>query len=88
VVLASEPAAVAKGHYFYQSRGGKDCHGPDGGGRQFINDGNGIRISGPNIVAGGVTTQYKAEDWARILRHGVRANGQAAFIMPSEDYAR
>ena len=88
VAWATEQAALERGHYLYRSRGCVDCHGQNGGGREFINDGNGMRISGPNITPGGVTAQYKAEDWVRILRHGVRANGQAAFIMPSEDYAR
>ncbi|HSH88432.1 MAG TPA: c-type cytochrome, partial [Ramlibacter sp.] len=31
---------------------------------------------------------YKPEDWVRIIRHGVKPNGQPALIMPSEDYNR
>lgn len=88
VPWATEAPALERGRYLYQSRGCADCHGRDGGGREFINDGKGMRISGPNITLGGTTARYSAEDWVRIVRHGVRANGQAAFIMPSEDYAR
>jgi mono/diheme cytochrome c family protein len=88
VAWATEAVALDRGRYLYQSRGCAECHGRDGGGREFINDGKGMRISGPNITLGGATTRYTAEDWVRIVRHGVRANGTAAFIMPSEDYAR
>jgi mono/diheme cytochrome c family protein len=32
--------------------------------------------------------RYTAQDWERIIRHGVRADGRAALVMPSEDYNR
>ena len=65
-----------------------DCHGTDGGGKEFINDGNGMRIHGPNITLGGPVTAYTPENWVRLIRHGVKSNGRPAFLMPSEDYAR
>lgn len=88
VAWATDAEGLARGNYLYRSRGCTDCHGLDGGGREFINDGKGMRISGPNITAGGPVGQYAAQDWVRILRHGVKPNGQPAFIMPSEDYNR
>jgi mono/diheme cytochrome c family protein len=88
VAWATGTAELERGRYLYQSRGCAECHGRDGGGREFINDGKGMRIRGPNITPGGTTSQYTAEDWVRIVRHGVRSNGRAAFIMPSEDYTR
>ena len=90
VAIASDPAALERGRYLYASRGCVDCHGANGGGRQFIDTADGLRVSGPNITsgAGSATVNYKPEDWVRTIRHGVKPNGQPAFIMPSEDYNR
>jgi mono/diheme cytochrome c family protein len=85
---ATDAAGIERGHYLYRSRGCAECHGADGGGREFINDGKGMRIRGPNITVGGPVGPYTAKDWERVVRHGVKANGRAAFIMPSEDYNR
>lgn len=88
VAWATDAARLEHGDYLFRSRGCADCHGRDGAGREFINDGKGMRISGPNITMGGPVGKYTAQDWERIIRHGVRADGRAAFIMPSEDYNR
>lgn len=88
VAWATDAEGLARGNYLYRSRGCTDCHGVDGAGREFVNDGKGMRISGPNITSGGPVGRYTAEDWVRVLRHGVKPNGQPAFIMPSEDYNR
>jgi mono/diheme cytochrome c family protein len=87
--FVDDAAARERGAYLYASRGCVDCHGADGAGRVFVNDG-GLRLKGPAIHTGpgSVVLQYKAEDWDRVLRHGVKPNGQAAMIMPSEDYNR
>jgi hypothetical protein len=85
---ATDTASLERGRYLYVSRGCTDCHHVHGGGREFINDPKGMRIVGPNITLGGPVAKYNADDWVRIIRHGVRANGRAAFIMPSEDYNR
>lgn len=87
VAYVSDPAALERGRYLYSTRGCVDCHGANGAGRDFVNDGT-IRISGPNITPGGVVKGYKEFDWVRIIRHGVKPNGTAAQIMPSEDYNR
>ncbi len=44
------------------------------------------RWVGPNITRGGLTKDYRPEDWVRIIRHGVKKDGTAAS-MPSRDYA-
>ncbi len=88
VAWSIDAAGIERGHYLYRSRGCADCHGVDGGGREFINDGKGMRISGPNITLGGPVVRYSAMDWVRIIRHGVKSDGRVAFIMPSEDYNR
>jgi len=82
-------AAIERGRYLYASRGCTDCHGADGGGRSFIDDGA-FRVAGPHISPGrgSVTAAYRSEDWVRTLRHGVKPSGRPALIMPSEDYNR
>jgi mono/diheme cytochrome c family protein len=88
VAYASGQQALERGKYLFESRGCVDCHGANGGGREFVNDGKGLRIAGPNITLGGVTTGYQPEDWVRAIRHGVRPGGRPLMVMPSEDYNR
>lgn len=88
VPWVSDATNLERGRYLYVSRGCTDCHHVHGGGREFINDPKGMRIIGPNITQGSPVAQYTADDWVRIIRHGVKANGRAAFLMPSEDYNR
>jgi mono/diheme cytochrome c family protein len=88
VADTTEAQALERGKYLFESRGCAECHGANGGGREFVNDGKGVRLAGPNISSAGVAAAYKPEDWVRIVRHGVKPNGQPAMIMPSEDYNR
>jgi mono/diheme cytochrome c family protein len=87
VAYASDAQALERGKYLFESRGCVDCHGANGAGRIFVDNGS-LRIAGPNISPAGVTAAYKPEDWVRTIRHGVKPNGQPAMIMPSEDYNR
>jgi mono/diheme cytochrome c family protein len=88
VPYTTDAQAVERGKYLFESRGCVDCHGANGGGRDFVNDGKGLRIAGSDITSAGATARYKPEDWVRTIRHGVKPNGQPALIMPSEDYNR
>jgi mono/diheme cytochrome c family protein len=89
VALRTDAAAVERGRYLYASRGCVDCHGDNGAGKVFVDDGA-VRIKGPNISPGPGTlvAGYKAEDWVRAIRHGVAPGGRPLMIMPSEDYNR
>jgi mono/diheme cytochrome c family protein len=91
IALRDDPGAVSRGRYLYESRGCAECHGADGAGRRFIDDvGSGLRVSGPNISPGpgSVVAAYRAEDWERSLRHGVKPDGRPLMVMPSEDFNR
>jgi mono/diheme cytochrome c family protein len=88
VAYADDPQALQRGKYLFESRGCVDCHAANGGGREFVNDGKGFRLAGPNITPGGAAASYRPEDWVRIIRHGIKPNGEPAMIMPSEDYNR
>lgn len=89
VAARTDAQALARGKYLYASRGCVDCHGANGAGRMFVEDG-GLRIAGPNITTGpgGVVGAYQPVDWVRAIRHGVNPQGRALLIMPSEDYNR
>lgn len=90
VPLVTEPAALERGRYLFASRGCADCHGSNGAGRLFLDDGRGLRIAGPNISPGpgSVVSGYTPQDWERTIRHGVGPSGRPLMVMPSEDYNR
>ena len=87
VAYVNDAASLERGRYLFSTRGCVDCHGANGAGRDFVNEGS-TRISGPNITPGGVVKAYKEVDWVRIIRHGVKPDGTPAQVMPSEDYNR
>jgi mono/diheme cytochrome c family protein len=89
VTVVTDEAALARGKYLFASRGCAECHGANGSGRVFIDDpASGFRARSPNITSGGATGNYSEVDWVRVIRHGVKKDGRAVFIMPSEDYNR
>ena len=90
VAAKTDAAGLARGQYLFASRGCVDCHGANGAGRMFVDEGDGLRIRGPNITTGpgGVVAAYQPQDWVRTIRHGVNPAGRALMVMPSEDYNR
>jgi mono/diheme cytochrome c family protein len=89
VSVVSDEAALARGKYLFASRGCAGCHAANGAGSVFIDDAaGGFRARSPNITPAGVVAKYTEADWVRAIRHGVRPDGRALFIMPCEDYNR
>ncbi|NDZ13491.1 cytochrome C [Variovorax sp. WS11] len=90
VAYREDAAAVERGRYLFASRGCVDCHGAQGNGRTFLDNGKGMRIAGPNISPGpgSVVAGYAPADWVRAIRHGVARGGRPLMVMPSEDYNR
>jgi len=88
VAYTTDAQTIERGRYLYASRGCTDCHGAQGTGREFVNDGKGTRLAGPNITSAGVVARYQPEDWNSVIRHGVKPNGRPVLVMPSEDYNR
>lgn len=86
----SDAASVERGRYVFMSRGCIECHGTNGAGKTFIDDGKGMLVHAPNISPGpgNVVAAYTADDWTRTIRHGVKPDGRPLIVMPSEDYAR
>jgi mono/diheme cytochrome c family protein len=87
VAWATDAQSLERGKYLFESRGCADCHGLNGGGREFVNNGS-LRLAGADISQGGVAANYKPEDWVRTIRHGVKPSGRPLMVMPSEDYNR
>lgn len=87
-LASADAATLARGKYLFNSRGCADCHGANGGGREFINDGKGLRLKGSDISpdAASVVAHYTPGDWVRAVRHGIKPDGRPVFFMPSEDY--
>ncbi|HSN31704.1 MAG TPA: cytochrome c [Ideonella sp.] len=90
VAWRSDAASIERGRYLYASRGCADCHGANGAGRIFIDDGHGMKVKGANISPGpgSVVANYRPEDWERTIRHGVKPDGRPLLVMPSEEYNR
>ncbi|WP_337930758.1 c-type cytochrome [Acidovorax temperans] len=88
VAYTTDAQTIERGRYLYASRSCSYCHGAQGTGREFVNDGKGTRIVGPNIRPAGVVARYPPEDWNSVIRHGVKPNGRPLLAMPSEDYNR
>lgn len=86
--FANDASLREQGHYLFESRGCVLCHGANGAGRVFVNDGKGTHIAGPNITSAGVTAAFQPQDWDRAVRHGVKPDGHPLMVMPSEDYSR
>ena len=65
-----------------------DCHTADLGGKLFIDGGPFATIYAPNLTAGrgGRLAGYNDAQLEAAIRHGVRPNGRALMIMPSDEY--
>lgn len=88
VAIPTDAKSIERGRYLFASRACVECHAIDGSGREFANDGKGLRLRGANITPAGAVAKYDAVDWVRSIRHGVAPNGRPLLIMPSEDYNR
>jgi mono/diheme cytochrome c family protein len=72
VAIPTDATGLERGGYLFATRGCTDCHGANGGGHVFIDDG-GMYAKAPNITPGpgSVVASYRPEDWVRTIRHGV-----------------
>ena len=48
VAYVDTAEAIARGKYLFESRGCAECHGTDGAGRVFIDNGPSMRARSPN----------------------------------------
>jgi mono/diheme cytochrome c family protein len=64
------------------------CHAPDLGGQILIDDPMMGTLSGANITHGhgGLSTDYRDDDWVRAIRHGVGRDSLSLLFMPSSEF--
>ncbi len=84
----AQAQALERGRHLVESRYVcAECHGKDFGGGVMIDDPMIGRLLGRNLTGGkgSRTASYRAADWDRIVRHGVKPDGTPA-LMPSVDF--
>ena len=82
--VVSDPLTVANGEHVVQLHGCRGCHGPDLGGRLFL-DITPVQLIAPNLTRGrgGIGGTYTDQDWDRAIRQGLRPSGKPLIpIMP------
>lgn len=86
IVLRTDSATLARGKRLVNIRGCVDCHGEDLGGRVMLDDPAVGRLASANLTSGGRGAKLTPIDWERAIRHGVRADGSALVVMPSQEF--
>ncbi|CCH54245.1 hypothetical protein BN8_03397 [Fibrisoma limi BUZ 3] len=86
--IPTDSASLASGKHILDTRGCVDCHGPDLGGKVFLDDPALGFIAGPNLTGGkgGLGRSLTAHDWIRGIKHGVDKAGKTLLIMPSHEF--
>jgi mono/diheme cytochrome c family protein len=76
--------ARERGEHLSHTYGCRHCHGEDLGGR-VMEEGPLMTLNAPNLTpASPVTADFRAEDWARAILHGVARDGRPLLIMPAQ----
>lgn len=89
LAIPADDAAIERGRHLATSVNAcADCHGPDLGGRVFIDAGPLGVVIGSNLTRGrgGLDASYTVRDWERAIRHGLRRDGTSLVVMPSETF--
>lgn len=87
LVLPSDHAAISHGRHLGITRGCTDCHRSDLGGQVVIQALPVAQIAAPNLTRGkgGAVAGFSVVDWERAIRHGLRPDGRALLLMPSDE---
>ena len=85
VPLPSDAASVQRGEHLATIFMCSDCHTANMGGQVFYTVPGMLTVPTPNLTAGsgGIGASFNDQDWVRAIRHGIRPDGKALFIMPS-----
>lgn len=89
VRAASDSASLARGQHLAEALGKcGECHGPDLGGKVWVDEPAFGRLAGVNLTRGrGGIGDYTDADFERAIRHGVGRDGRALIFMPAEAFA-
>jgi mono/diheme cytochrome c family protein len=89
VAIRDDGEALARGEHLVKALAGcEGCHGADLGGMVLLEDPAIMTLYGPNLTMGegGAAATFSDEDWVRVLRHGLRADGTPLLLMPSQNF--
>ncbi|NND58805.1 MAG: c-type cytochrome [Gammaproteobacteria bacterium] len=84
VAVPTNAAAIVEGERLAAIRGCSGCHGKNLAGAVFFDDFKQGRATAPNLTS--AVRDYSVAELARVIRHGVRHNGEGVQIMPSPMY--
>jgi mono/diheme cytochrome c family protein len=82
VAIPHDPTSLAEGARLARIAGCRDCHGPNGGGRVLVKDAMLGTIAAPALAR--ATAAYSDAELVRAIRHGVRKDGSALYVMPTD----
>lgn len=85
--IPGDAAAPARGQHLAEVYCAR-CHGDRLEGAPLFADASLGTVDAPNLTGGrgGVGAAYTDADWVRAIRHGIRPDGRALFIMPAGDF--
>jgi mono/diheme cytochrome c family protein len=89
ITLPTGAAALERGEHFVKVVGAcVACHGENLGGGLVFDEPIIGTVYAPNLTAGqgGRGATFTNEDFVRAIRYGVRGDGKAAWVMPSNAY--
>lgn len=81
VAIPTDEAALVEGERLAWLHGCHGCHADSMQGKIFVEEPRVIRLVAPNITQ--AIQGYTDPELVRLIRHGVKRNGTAAFAMPS-----
>lgn len=84
-VAPSDPALLAEGERLSHTRGCNGCHGAQLQGNVVLDIPWMGRVVAPNLTQ--VVQEHSDAELERVIRRGVRLNGQSVWMMPSPMYA-
>lgn len=84
VAIPSDASAITEGERLAWLHGCHGCHGDSLQGKVFVDEPRVIRLIAPNITQ--AIRSYDDAEVVRLIRHGVKRNGTAAFAMPSAGF--
>ncbi|RYD19008.1 MAG: c-type cytochrome, partial [Lysobacteraceae bacterium] len=82
IVADRSPAGLAEGGRLARIVGCRGCHSPDGTGRVLAEDFLIGRIAAPAIAPR--AADYSDAELVRLIRHGVKRDGTALHVMPTQ----
>lgn len=79
------PEGLAEGGRLAKVLGCRSCHGPEGQGTLLVDVPGVIHVAPPALA--GIVASYSDPELARLIRHGVKRDGSATFVMPIQGHA-